>query len=179
MWWNASYMLEFRFSQRWSVEVCQQTFRRMHCLHPQGWTVSQANNHQEAGACRLYPWNSDELYWTTSHKTVSSHSLYLLYLTTLSIAQVTLHQMAQWFVNWKKHGKVWLWTNLHYPGICMEELRNTMKTSGRMAGLQDKIWTRDLLGTKKGCYLLDHNIQSINTIYKKGLKWRLKYCAVH
>jgi hypothetical protein len=37
------------------------------------------------------------------------------------------------------------WPKLrYYPGICLEGLRKTTKTSVRIAGLRVKIWTRDL-----------------------------------
>jgi hypothetical protein len=46
---------------------------------------------------------------------------------------------------WKK----WPWPNLkYYPGIYLEEIRkNTWRTSVRIAGLRDKIWTRKLPNT--------------------------------
>jgi hypothetical protein len=39
-------------------------------------------------------------------------------------------------INWEGCGRKWPWPNLrYYPGICLEGLRKTIKTSGKIAGL--------------------------------------------
>jgi hypothetical protein len=50
----------------------------------------------------------------------------------------------QWI--WKVHGTKRPWPNLRYR----EGLRKPQKNLIRKAGLRAKIWTRDLLNTKKG-----------------------------
>jgi hypothetical protein len=48
-------------------------------------------------------------------------------------------------MNWKGYGRKQSWPNLrYYPGICLEGLTKTTKTSVRIAGLQNKIRTQDL-----------------------------------
>jgi hypothetical protein len=56
----------------------------------------------------------------------------------------------QWIINWTGCGWMWSWLNLrHYPRIFLQELRKTMKTSIRIAGLWFKISSWNLLNMKQ------------------------------
>jgi hypothetical protein len=65
--------------------------------------------------------------------------------------------MTHWEEFWRKRS----WPNIrHYPGIRLEGLRKTTKTSIRMPGLWAEIWTRDLPNTKQECLPRYHDVRS-------------------
>jgi hypothetical protein len=59
-------------------------------------------------------------------------------------------------MNWKGYGRKQSWPNLrYYPEICLEGLRETMKTSLRTANLWAEVRTR-VTNTKQKYSALDH-----------------------
>jgi hypothetical protein len=70
-------------------------------------------------------------------------------LTMLSVAR--LHRVewkdGKWMMNWKVCGRKWSWLNLRY--FCWRDWRKPQKNSAGIAGLQAKIWVRDLPNIKQ------------------------------
>jgi hypothetical protein len=54
----------------------------------------------------------------------------------------------------------------HYPGICLEGLRKTTKTSVRIAGLRAEFWTRDLPITKS----INNSTTMLGSVYVVNVK---------
>jgi hypothetical protein len=78
--------------------------------------------------------------------------LFVVYLQTL-FQELRLYSVelkgGKCIVNWKWFGRKRSWPNtMYYPGIRLEGLRTTTKTSVRIAGLRTEIWTLDLPNTK-------------------------------
>jgi hypothetical protein len=74
-------------------------------------------------------------------------SIYVIvYLTTLTVAQIIQYRKTKWLMNnckrWRTKRS---WPTIrYYPGICRDWLRNdTKKTSVKLAGLRAEIWIRD------------------------------------
>jgi hypothetical protein len=83
-------------------------------------------------------------------------SLFVVYLTTL-FQWLKITQQGwkgdKWMMNWKESGLILR----YYPSSFLEGLRKTTKTSVTIAGLWDKIWTRDLPNTE--WKPLDHDVR--------------------
>lgn len=78
--------------------------------------------------CSGYSWGIQKHLW---HST-TCHYLYLSCQMDFHHFLCSVEQGHLWMICWKACGRKWAWTILrYYPCVCMERLRNTMKTLGQ------------------------------------------------
>jgi hypothetical protein len=69
-------------------------------------------------------------------------SFFIVYLIRLSITDTAFNDRMINEYELKSYGRKWLWPKLRYhPSIHVEGLRNTTKSSGRIAGIQAQFET--------------------------------------
>jgi hypothetical protein len=121
-------------------------------------------------SCRFAIWRkvstSFYLFFCLHFIAVSTCTLYLFLYGLFDDAVSSACYIASndWIINWKGYGRKRSWRNLrHYPGICLEGLRKTTKNL-RIAGLQAKIWTLDMVVKGKWKYITELKVTSIFSV---------------